>query len=197
MVGKRDPEQTSGVQNGKPQAEAEEIPQEEPAATEDRRMRGTITLRPVQPDDLEFLYRVYASTRQEELAPVDWSGEEKEGFLRMQFTAQHAYYQEHYADGQFLVVLVEGEPAGRLYVARWPEEIRLIDIALLPEYRGKGIGTGLLRDLFAEAEAAGKSVTIHVERFNPALRLYERLGFRCVADKGVYLFMEWRPTAQK
>jgi ribosomal protein S18 acetylase RimI-like enzyme len=79
-----------------------------------------------------------------------------------------------------------------LYVARWEREIRIMDIALLPEDRGAGIGTKLLRELQEEARAAGKSLTIHVERFNPALGLYERLGFQQIEDKGVYLLMEWR-----
>jgi ribosomal protein S18 acetylase RimI-like enzyme len=79
-------------------------------------------------------------------------------------------------------------------VHRGESEIRIVDIALLPDYRGNGIGTALLRDLFSEADAAGKTVTIHVERFNPALRLYERLGFALAEDKGVYLFLE-RPPA--
>jgi ribosomal protein S18 acetylase RimI-like enzyme len=92
------------------------------------------------------------------------------------------------------VILVDGEPAGRLYVHRGDRETRIVDIALLPEQRGIGIGTTLLRDLLAEADAAGKSVTMHVEQFNPALRLYERLGFSIAEDRGVYLFLE-RPPA--
>jgi len=114
----------------------------------------------------------------------------------MQFQAQTDWYRDHYADASFDVVLVDGEPAGRLYVHRGDREIRIVDIALLPEHRGSGIGTSLLHDLLAEADALGKSVTIHVERLNPALRLYERLGFALAEDKGVYLFLERpaRPT---
>jgi ribosomal protein S18 acetylase RimI-like enzyme len=112
----------------------------------------------------------------------------------MQFAAQHAHYQEHYAGAAFDVILCNGAPAGRLYVARWPAEIRIVDIALLPEFRNAGIGTRLLRDLLAEGAAAGKRVSIHVERFNPALRLYARLGFQVAADDGgVYLRLEWTP----
>ena len=96
-------------------------------------------------------------------------------------------------DASFDVVLVDGEPVGRLYVHRGETEIRVVDIALLPEYRGSGIGKSLLRKLLAEADAATKSVTVHVERFNPALRLYERLGFHEIADHGVYLLLERRP----
>jgi GNAT superfamily N-acetyltransferase len=152
-----------------------------------------VELRPVEPSDEEFLYRVYASTRQEELAQVGWDETQKEAFLRMQFDAQSRYYREHYRGAEFSVILSDDVPAGRLYVARWPEEIRIVDIALLPEHRGAGIGTRLLDDLISESEASGKPLSIHVERFNPALRLYGRLGFRTVADTGIYLLME-RPT---
>ena len=112
----------------------------------------------------------------------------------MQFDAQDAWWREHYAQASFDVILVDGEPAGRLYVLRGESEIRIVDIALLPEQRGNGVGSSLLRDLLAEADAAGKSVTIHVERMNPALRLYERLGFAVAEDKGVYLFLERAPA---
>jgi ribosomal protein S18 acetylase RimI-like enzyme len=154
-----------------------------------------VAFRPIQPEDQEFLCRLYASTRREELAPVPWSEEEKAAFLRMQFEAQHRHYQEHYPGARFDLVLADGEPIGRLYVEEWPSQIRLIDIALLPEQRNRGLGSRLLRDLMAEAERAGKPLTIHVEKFNPALRLYRRLGFRSIEDKGVYELMEWRPPA--
>ncbi len=158
-------------------------------------MSTTYSLRPIAPSDRELLYRVYASTRAEELAAVDWSADQREAFLRQQFEAQHAWYQQSYAGAAFDVVLdAAGRPAGRLYVARWPREMRLIDVALLPEFRRHGLGSALLGDLLAEAGRAGKPVTIHVERMNPALRLYERLGFRLKEDKGVYLFLEWSPA---
>jgi ribosomal protein S18 acetylase RimI-like enzyme len=143
-------------------------------------------LRPVEPDDREFLYRVYASTRTEELAVVPWDERQKDAFLRAQFDAQDAWWRENYRDASFDVVVVDGEPAGRLYLHRGETEIRIVDIALLPEHRGKGVGSALLRGVIAE----GKRVTIHVERMNPALRLYERLGFTVAEDKGVYLFLE-------
>ncbi|MFW6077993.1 MAG: GNAT family N-acetyltransferase [Gemmatimonadota bacterium] len=152
-----------------------------------------LALRDATPDDRELLYRVYASTRREELAAVPWSGEQKDAFLRMQFDAQDRHYREHYADAAFHVVERHGEPVGRLYVARWPDEIRIVDIALLPEHRGRGIGTALLEALLAEADAAGSGVSIHVERFNRARRLYERLGFAEVEDRGVYLLMKRPP----
>ena len=148
-------------------------------------------LRPIAPSDEAFLRAVYSSTREQELAIVPWDDAQKTAFLRMQFDAQHAYYQEQYAGASFDVILIDGQPAGRLYVERAAEEFRIIDIALLPEYCNRGIGTTLLRELHSEAAAEGKPLRIHVERFNPALRLYERLGFSQVEDKGVYLFMEW------
>ncbi len=152
-----------------------------------------ISLRPIAPQDDEFLYRVYASTRQEELAQVNWDAAQKEAFLRMQFEAQAKYYSENYIGAQFQIVLLDDTPVGRLYVARWAKEIRIMDIALLPEYRGRGIGSVLLKDILAEGQAHGVSVTIHVERLNPARHLYDRLGFRLAEDKGIYYLLEWTP----
>ena len=151
-------------------------------------------LRAVEPDDREFLYRVYASTRTEELAVVPWDTSQKDAFLRAQFDAQDRWYRENYTRATYEVIVAGGEPVGRLYLHRGEAETRIVDIALLPEHRGRGIGTELLRELLAEADAAGRRVTIHVERLNPALRLYERLGFSVAEDKGVYLFLE-RPPA--
>ena len=151
----------------------------------------SLRLRPLTPEDTSFLARVYASSRAEELALTSWSEEQKEIFCRRQFDAQSAYYAANYPDALFQVIERDGEPIGRLYVARWEKEIRIVDITLLPEFRGSGIGTKLLRDLQDEARGAGKSLTIHVERFNRALTLYQRLGFRQVEDKGVYLLMRW------
>jgi len=124
---------------------------------------------------------------------VPWSDAEKAAFLEMQFDAQDRWYRVQYPQATFDVVVVDGEPAGRLYVNRGEAEVRIVDIALLPDHRGRGIGGSLLRTLLAEADAGGKSVTIHVERLNPALRLYESLGFSVAEDKGVYLFLE-RPA---
>jgi ribosomal protein S18 acetylase RimI-like enzyme len=153
-----------------------------------------VSLRPLGPGDRELVFRVYASTRAEELAVVPWGDAQKEAFLRAQFDAQNRWYCEHYVGASFDVVLVDDEPRGRLYVYRGTDEIRIVDIALLPEHRGNGVGTALLRELLSEADAAGKRLTIHVERFNRALRLYERLGFAIAEDKGVYLLLERLPA---
>jgi ribosomal protein S18 acetylase RimI-like enzyme len=151
-----------------------------------------ISLRPITAADDAFLARVYASSRAEELAVTGWSEQLKEDFCRRQFDAQSAYYAANYPDASFQIIERDGWPVGRLYVDRWEKEIRIVDITLLPEFRGSGLGTKLLRDLQEEARSAGKSLTIHVERFNRALGLYERLGFEQVEDKGVYLLMEWK-----
>ena len=151
-----------------------------------------IALRPIGPDDHPFLLALYSSTRDEELAGVPWNAEQKAAFLRMQFDAQHQHYQEHYGGASFDVILVDGELAGRLYVARWPRDIRIVDMALMTAFRRRGIGTELIGGLQQEAAASGRTLSIHVERMNPALSLYERLGFRIAEDKGVYYFMEWR-----
>jgi ribosomal protein S18 acetylase RimI-like enzyme len=152
-----------------------------------------VSLRPITPEDQEFLAGVYASTRSEELAPVPWPEEQKLAFLRSQFDAQHAFYQANYPGADWLVIERAGVPAGRLYLHRRPDEFRLVDITLLPEHRGCGVGTALVLSVIAEATAAGKPVRIHVEKNNPALRLYERLGFAPIADRGVYHLME-RPV---
>jgi ribosomal protein S18 acetylase RimI-like enzyme len=154
-------------------------------------MNSALKLRPISEADDAFLARVYASSRAEELAITGWSEELKADFCRRQFDAQSAYYAANYPEASFHVIERDGWPVGRLYVARWEKEIRIVDITLLPEFRGSGIGTKLLRDLQNEARSAGKSLTIHVERFNRALGLYQRLGFEQIEDKGVYLLMGW------
>jgi len=113
----------------------------------------------------------------------------------MQFDAQSRHYREHYRDAAFQVILRDGRPAGRLYVDRGPASIRIIDIALLAEHRRAGIGTALLAELLAEGDREGKPVSLHVEHLNPAMRLYERLGFRRIEDTGVYYLLERPPGA--
>jgi ribosomal protein S18 acetylase RimI-like enzyme len=146
--------------------------------------------------DLPFLARVYASTRIEELAATPMTEPVKQAFLAEQFRLQHAHYQKYYPEADWLVTTRAGEDIGRLYIERWPSQHRLIDIAFLPEHRGKGYGEALLRDLMDEAAAAGKDLSIHVEKFNPAMRLYKRLGFEVEEDKGVYDLMRWKASRE-
>jgi ribosomal protein S18 acetylase RimI-like enzyme len=152
-----------------------------------------LSFRRVEDADLPFLAELYASTRREEMARVPWSEEQKQAFLRWQFESQHRHYRQYYPDCEFLVVAREGERIGRIYVDRWKDQIRVVDISLLPEHRGRGLGTKLLEGLLDEGRKHGLPVTIHVEYNNPARRLYERLGFRLVEDRGVYHLMEWLP----
>jgi len=155
-------------------------------------MNPQIQFRSVQPADREFLYQVYASTRREEVAAAQWSPADTEAFLRMQFQAQDIYYHDQFPNARFDLILLAGTPVGRLYREWRADELRIIDIALLPDYRGNGIGTALLRDLCAEAAQRQLPVRIHVEMFNPARRLYERLGFQPVQQNGLYLLMAWQ-----
>ena len=157
-------------------------------------MKHDITFREITPQDESFLYLLYAGTREQEMAQTCWNDVEKEAFLRQQFAAQHTYYQEQFQQAEFQIILLNKKPAGRLYVDRRDDEIRLIDIALLPEHRGKGLGSWLLGDLLQEGRQINEPVRIHVEKFNPALRLYKRLGFTDIEDQGVYYLMEWLPA---
>jgi ribosomal protein S18 acetylase RimI-like enzyme len=154
---------------------------------------GQQALRPAGPGDAELLYRIYASTREDELAVVPWDASQKEAFLRMQFAAQHRYYHATFPDASYNLILSGEQVLGRLYVDRGETAWNVIDLALLPEHRGQGIGTKLLTLVLADAGAAAKPVRMHVEQFNPARRLYDRLGFNQIADKGVYLELEWKP----
>lgn len=144
-----------------------------------------------QSTDLPFLFQVYVSTREEELSVVPWTAEQKESFLRMQFDAQYRYYQEHYPDARFDLIIFMGERIGRLYVDRRDKEIRIIDIALLPEFRNLGVGSRLLQELLDEGDSQKKPVSIHVETSNPAMSLYKCLGFKMIKEVGVYHLMEY------
>jgi ribosomal protein S18 acetylase RimI-like enzyme len=156
-------------------------------------MNRIISLRPEQTEDEPFLLRLYASTRADEMQLVSWDAAQKEAFVRSQFALQTHHYRKFYSEAAFLIIAMDGQPVGRLYLDRSSGYILVIDIALLPEHRGAGIGGRLMRDVLSEAEGQHKSVRIHVERNNPALRLYERLRFRVIEDKGSHFLMEWSP----
>jgi len=155
-----------------------------------------VSLRDRTDADIAFLSGLYASTREEELRQVDWSDEQKHAFLHDQFTRQHAHYLQHYPRAEWLILEREAAPVGRLYVETTGVEIRLMDVALLPAFRGGGIGTALMHALLAHADALGLPVTLHVEPFNPALRLYTRLGFVALEERGLYLFMRRAAPAE-
>jgi GNAT superfamily N-acetyltransferase len=153
-------------------------------------------LRAAGPGDAEVLYRIYASTREDELAVVPWDAGTKEAFLRMQFAAQDRYYHAAFPGAAYDLIVRGTDVLGRLYLDRGEDTWLVIDVALLPGYRGQGIGTRLLTGVLAAAGAAGKPVRLHVEQFSPARRLYDRLGFRLVADQGVYLLLEREPRRE-
>lgn len=148
-------------------------------------------LRSERQGDRVFLENLYISVRWPELEPSGWTDEAKLGFLRDQFALQDKHYATHYAEAEFLLLEKQNVPLGRLYLYRAKTDIRIVDISLLPEVRNAGIGTALLQGVIAEAVDAGQSVSIHVEKFNPAQTLYRRLGFRVIEEKGPYWLMEW------
>ncbi len=154
-----------------------------------------LMLRPITESDLAFLLEVYAAARADELAQVPWSDDEKRAFLTSQFNAQHHHYQTYYQTASFDIIVQNGQPIGRFYVDRWPNEIRIVDIALLPNYRQQGIGASLLTQILNEGQTSQKTVSIHVEKYNPAYRLYTRLGFNKIGETGVYDLLAWNPTS--
>jgi ribosomal protein S18 acetylase RimI-like enzyme len=157
-------------------------------------MSVDITLRPALPQDRAFLFQVYAGTREAELAQTGWTAEQRQAFLEMQFTAQQTDYTARFPDAEHTIILVDGNPVGRIWVGRWEDEIRLLDIALLPWRRNAGTGTVLLKRLQREAEEAGKPLRHSVYKMNEAaLRFYERLGFTVIEDFETYVLMEWLP----
>ncbi|KHK48462.1 GCN5 family acetyltransferase [Ralstonia sp. A12] len=152
--------------------------------------RSGTALRPLTDADQPFLLHLYGTTRETELQVTGWTDEQKAQFIRMQFDAQQRAYFA-YPDADFFVIEQDGVAAGRLYLQHRQDALLIIDISLVPEQCGAGVGSAVISAVFAQALAVGKRVQIHVERFNPAQRLYQRLGFRLVEDKGVYLFLEW------
>jgi ribosomal protein S18 acetylase RimI-like enzyme len=154
----------------------------------------TTRLRPETQDDLEFSYQLYASTREQEMALTTWNAAQKEVFLRMQFNAQREHYLRYYPTASFQIIEYQSRPIGRMYVDRWEKEIRLMDIALLPDFCGQGLGSRLIQTIMEEGQRTGKAVSVHVEQFNPARRLYQRMGFQLAEDKGVYHLMRWTPA---
>lgn len=150
-------------------------------------------LRPSSPDDQEFLFQLYASTRQAEFAALGWDSAQLEALLRMQFMAQQRWYETAYAQAEQRIVMLEETPIGRITVQRGAQAAILVDISLLPQHRGRGIGGGLIRDLLEQCGQEGVPVRLQVLKANPAGRLYERLGFVKTGEDDIYFQMEKRP----
>lgn len=157
----------------------------------------SITLRPAIDADYAFMRLLYGSARAEEMEHFPFDHAQKQAFLDQQFAAQFEHYKVHYPTCERNIVEQDGVPVGRLWVDEWRDQIRIVDIGLLPECRGGGIGSRLLHEVLDRGAAAGKPVTIHVEAYNPALRLYQRLGFEKVDTNGVYFLMRWTPPQVK
>jgi len=155
----------------------------------------TVTLRSVTDDDYDFMRLLYHSTRAEEMQHFPLTDEQKTAFLDQQFAAQYEHYRIHYPTCERNIIVCDGRAVGRLWLDEWRDQIRLVDIALIPEVRGGGIGSTLVRGVLERGAAAHKPVTIHVEAYNPALRLYLRLGFHQIDTNGVYYLMRWDPPA--
>jgi GNAT superfamily N-acetyltransferase len=153
----------------------------------------SVTLRTVTPEDNEFLLAVYANTREEELAQVNWEPNQKEIFVAWQFGLQRQEYDARYPNARYQVILVNDQPAGRIWVGEDDTQIRLLDIALLKGFQNRGVGTRLLKQLVAEADEKNKPLRHMVFVLNSdAHRFYERLGFVVIEDLGGYKHMEWR-----
>jgi GNAT superfamily N-acetyltransferase len=151
---------------------------------------SALTVRPEIDGDIPFLEALYGTTRADEMARVQWSEAEIRQFVGQQFRAQRTHYREHYPGAEFLVVEQEQQPIGRLYLHQTRSELRLMDILLLPQWRGQGLGRRLLAAVLGQAAAARLPVTLHVESFNPAMQWYLRLGFEQLEERGVYWFMQ-------
>ena len=154
-----------------------------------------VMLRRVKENDSELLYPVFASSRTDLLAVVeDWDEAQQNVFVRFQFKAQQDQYRSNYPDAHFNIIILASEVIGYIHTAQG-DEIRLIDVTLLPRHRNRGIGQALIQDLLDKGERLQKHVSLHVQHGNPARRLYARLGFIETGEQGIYKRMEWRPSS--
>ncbi len=164
-----------------------------PKLTADLAAKGVV-LRPCRDADAKFLCDVYVESRWDEMAATGWPAETVRAFLRDQYRLQDLHYRKYYADAAWCVIEIGGERAGRLYVLLQDGDLRIVDIALMPAFRNRGIGGALLKAIQDQAAATtygAVKVSVYVEQSNPAIRLYERLGFRFVATRGPYHLLEW------
>jgi GNAT superfamily N-acetyltransferase len=152
---------------------------------------GLVTFRSAASEDEPFLLKVYASTRADEIALTNWAPDQIDAFIKMQFAAQQLDYRTRHPQGEYLIILIDARPVGRLYVSENEDEIRILDITILPGHRSAGIGTSIIETLTREARQAGKPLTIYVESYNPSMRLFERLGFVRSGESGYSYLMKW------
>ena len=158
-------------------------------------MSPEITLAPEQPDDDGFLFELYSTTRAAEMALTPWKDDQRPAFLHQQYELRRLHYRGYHSGAEYLLIRCDGYAIGRIAIDRSEDEIRIVDIALVPEHRGRGIGSQLIHELLVEASLRNIPVTLHVEHHNRAVALYQRLGFRAIEDSGVYLFLKWIPES--
>lgn len=147
--------------------------------------------------DEVFLNELYASTRSREMEIVPWSGEQKKAFLKMQFEAQDRYYRDRYPNAAFEIIKLNDRPVGRLYHAELADEIRIIDLAFLPEQFDRNVFIGLLEKMLRKGERAGKPVQIYLEADDPAIEIFVALGFRQIDRHGIYFLWQYQPADLK
>lgn len=156
-----------------------------------------VQLRPVEPGDEPVLVRIYAGSRAEELTLAPWGERGKRAFVEMQLAAQTQHYRAHYPAAQHQIICADGEPIGRLYLDKRPSEVRILDIAVLPENRNAGIGTLVVTNILEEAGSARLPVTVYVETYNSAMRFFENLGFQKTTQDELKVLMRWDPENQE
>ena len=149
-----------------------------------------IELRPQGKKDNAFIETVYYATREAELNLTNWTEQQKSAFALMQCMAQLSEYKTKFPGAAFQVIIFNKKSAGRFYTWENDKEIRLIDITLLPQFRGRGIGTALVRDLIKRSDKFQKKISLHVDPVNPALHFYLRLGFIHIKNNGRHYYME-------
>ncbi len=154
---------------------------------------ANITLRTIEHKDMELLFTIFASTRTEEMIVTGWDNKQINEFLLMQFNLQHTQYEQNYKNASLDIIMYDNKPAGRLYINRTVDDIRIIDISILPEFRHKGIGNYFLTELINESEQSNIQLSLHVEFNNPALQWYEKLGFKKIKEIGIYYYMKREP----
>lgn len=153
-----------------------------------------VQLRPVEEKDISFIETVYRTTREEELKLTNWNEHQKNAFITMQSMAQLAEYKKKFPGASYQVIRFNKKDAGRFYTWEDYDEIRLIDITLLPQFRGRGIGNFLLGELIKRSNRVQKKISLHVDPVNPALQLYLLLGFVHIKNNGRYFYMERKPV---
>jgi ribosomal protein S18 acetylase RimI-like enzyme len=156
-----------------------------------------IQLRPASSEDAEFLYRVYCTTREQEMAMVPWTHEQREAFLRMQFAAQQSDYSKRFPDARQTIIVADDVDVGRFHTVEVNDEIKILDITVLPNHRGNGIGSFIIREVQTNAQRSDKRVVIYVESFNPSVSFFEKRGFEKIENAGIYFLLECCASSPK